>query len=157
MPALTYNTAAGDLTIGGVALNGPAWKVLNLLELWQPADQRGSDRLVPGVAGVLAQQRRDTVTRRSLQLLIIGDVDRTGATQADKFEGLQANVDYLRANVVAPTGTGDGTRSAVLTMPDGTSRTEPVHVVGFEFGNFREDAAWLRAVLTISIPSGRIQ
>lgn len=157
MPALTYNTAAGDLTIGGVALNGPAWKVLNLLELWQPADQRGNDRLVPGTAGVLAQQRRDTVTRRSLQMLIVGDVDRTGTPQADRFEGLQVNVEYLRANVVAPTGTGDGTRSAVLTMPDGTTRTEPVHVVGFDFGNFREDAAWLRAVLTISIPSGRIQ
>jgi hypothetical protein len=157
MPALTYNTAAGDLTIGGVALNGPAWKVLNLLELWQPADQRGSDRLVPGTAGVLAQQRRDTVTRRSLQMLIVGDVDRTGTPQADRFEGLQANVEYLRANVAAPTGATDGTRSAVLTMPDGTTRTEPVHVVGFDFGNFREDAAWLRAVLTISIPSGRIQ
>jgi len=157
MPALTYNTAAGDLTIGGVAMNGPAWKVLNLLELWQPADQRGSDRLIPGTAGVLAQQRRDTVTRRSLQLLIVGDVDRTGTPVADRFEGLQANVDYLRANVAAPTGATDGTRSAVLTMPDGTSRTEPVHVVGFDFGNFREDAAWLRAVLTISIPSGRIQ
>lgn len=157
MPALTYNTAAGDLTIGGVAMNGPAWKVLNLLELWQPADQRGSDRLVPGTAGVLAQQRRDTVTRRSLQMLIVGDVDRTGTPQADRFEGLQVNVEYLRANVAAPTGATDGTRSAVLTMPDGTTRTEPVHVVGFDFGNFREDAAWLRAVLTISIPSGRIQ
>lgn len=157
MPALTYNTAAGDLTIGGVAMNGPAWKVLNLLELWQPADQRGSDRLVPGTAGVLAQQRRDTVTRRSLQMLIVGDVDRTGTPQADRFEGLQVNVEYLRSNVVAPTGATDGTRSAVLTMPDGTTRTEPVHVVGFDFGNFREDAAWLRAVLTISIPSGRIQ
>ena len=157
MPALSYNTAAGDLTINTVAMNGPAWKVLNLLELWQPADQRGSDRLLPGTAGVLAQQRRETVTRRSLQMLIVGDVDRTGATQADRFEGLQANVDYLRINVASTIAIGDGTVSAVLTMPDGTTRTEPVHVVGFEFGNFREDAAWLRAVLTISIPSGRIQ
>lgn len=157
MPALTYNTAAGDLTIGGVAMMCPAWKVLNLLELWQPADQRGNDRLIPGTAGVLAQQRRDTVTRRSLQMLIVGDVDRTGTPVADRFEGLQANVDYLRANVAAPTGTTDGTRSAVLTMPDGTTRTEPVHVVGFDFGNFREDGGWVRAVLQLSIPSGRIQ
>ena len=156
MPALTYNTAAGDLTINGVPMMCPAWKVLNLLELWQPADQRGNDRLIPGSAGVLAQQRRDTVTRRSLQLLIVGDVNRNGTAQTDKFEGLQANVDDLRINVAAPTAIGDGTVSAVLTMPDGTTRTEPVHVVGFEFGNFRADAAWLRAVLTISIPSGRI-
>lgn len=156
MPALTYNTAAGDLTIGGVALNGPAWKVLNLLELWQPADQRGSDRLVPGTAGVLAQQRRETVTRRSLQMLIVGDINWEGTPQADKYEGLQSNVSYLVSTVVTPTGTGDGTRLAALTMPNGDVRNEYVHVVGFEFGNFREDAAWLRAVLTISIPSGRI-
>lgn len=157
MPALTYNTAAGDLTIGGVAMNGPAWKVLNLLELWQPADQRGNDRLVPGTAGVLAQQRRETVTRRSLQMLIVGDVNWNGVVQADKFEGLQSNVNYLISTVVTPTGTGDGTRYATLTMPNGDVRNEYVHVVGFDFGNFREDAAWLRAVLTISIPSGRIQ
>lgn len=157
MPKFTYNAAAGDLTISSIAMNGPAWKVLNLHELWQPADQRGDDRLIPGASGVLPLRRRDTVTRRSLQMLVSGTHDRTGAAVADKYEGLQANVDYLIANVVAPTGTGNGTRSAVLTMPDGTTRTEPVHVLGLEFGDLSLDGAWLRAVLTLSIPSGRIQ
>jgi len=157
MPGYTSNTAAGDLTIGGVAMNGTAWKVLNLLELWLPASQRGSDRLIPGSAGVLAQRRRDTVTQRSLQMLISGEVTYLGATSGDTFERLQINIDYLRANVVAPTGTGDGTRSAVLTMPDGTTRTEPVHVTGFELGEYRQDAGWAKAVLELSIPSGRIQ
>lgn len=157
MPKLTYNTAAGDLTIGGVAMMCPAWVVLNLHVLQQPADQRGDDRLVPGANGVLALRRRNTVTRHGLQLLVSGTHDRTGASVADRLEGLQANLDYLRANVVEPTGTGDGTRSAVLTMPDGTTRTEPVHVTGIEFGDLNQDGSWLRAVLTISIPSGRVQ
>lgn len=156
MPKLTYNTAAGDLTIGGVAMNGPAWKVLNLYELWLPANVRGSDRILPGTAGVIAYQRRATVTVRSLQMLVSGTHDRTGASVADRYEGLQANVDYLITNVVAPTGTGDGTRSAVLTMPDGTTRTEPVHVLGLELGTISEDGSWTKAVIELSIPSGRI-
>jgi hypothetical protein len=157
MPKLTYNTAAGDLTIGGIAMNCPAWKVLNLYELWQPADQRGSDRVIPGSNGVLPLKRRDTVTQRSLQMLVSGTHDRTGAAVADRFEALQANVDYLIANVVVPTGATDGTRSAVLTMPDGTTRTEPVHVTGLELGDLSLDGAWTKAVLTLSIPTGRIQ
>ena len=155
MPKLTYNAAAGDLTIGGIAMNGPAWKVMNLHVLQQPADQRGDDRLIPGANGVLPLRRRATVTRHGLQLLISGTHDRTGAAAADRFEGLQVNVDYLLANVVVPTGATDGTRSAVLTRPDGTTRTEPVHVLGLELGDLSLDGAWLRAVLTISIPSGR--
>lgn len=156
MPKLDWNTAAGNLTIGGVAMNTPAWTVLNLSVLWSPADQRGSDRLIPGAAGVVAYPRRATVTRHSLQMLISGTHDRTGSAAANAFTGLQVNIDYLLANVVNPTGVGDGTRSAVLTMPDGTTRTEPVHVVGLEVSDVVGNATWARAVLELSIPSGRI-
>lgn len=156
MAALTWNSAAGDLTIGGVAMNGPAWKVLNLHVLWQPAAQRGQDRLVPGANGVRKFRRRETVTTHDLQMLVVGSHSRTGSVNADLFEGLQANVDYLITNVVSPTGATDGTRSAVLTMPDGTTRTEPVHVTGMDFGDVSGNGAWLKAVLSISVPSGRI-
>ena len=156
MPKLTYNTAAGDLTIGGVAMNCPAWVVLNLQELWNPANVRGSDRIIPGTSGVMPYQRRATVTTRSLQMLISGTHDRTGAAAATVLRGLQVNVDYLIANVVVPTGATDGTRSAVLTMPDATTRTEPVHVLGLELGDLSLDGAWTKAVLELSIPTGRI-
>jgi len=152
-----WNTAAGGLTIAGISLTTTWCRVENLIDLWLPADQRGNDRVVPGVSGVLAQQRRDTVTRRSLRLTIAGDVTYTGSTSGDAFERLQINIDYLRANIVAPTGTTNGTRSAVLTMPDGTTRTEDVHVTGFELSSYAEDARWARGVLELSIPSGRIQ
>lgn len=152
-----WNSAAGGLTISGISLTTTWCKVMNLIELWLPADQRGSDRIVPGASGALAQQRRDTPTRRGLQLVIAGDVTYTGSTSGDAFERLQINLDYLRANIVAPTGTTNGTRSAVLTMPDGTTRTEDVHVTGFDLGTYAEDARWVRGVLTVSIPSGRVQ
>ena len=157
MAGLTFNTLAGKLTIGGIPMLGPAWKVQNLAELWVPANQRGTDVIRPGVSGVKARLRRDTVTVRTLQMLIVGSADRLGAAVSDYYEGLQANIDYLRANVVAPTGTTDGTRSAVLTMPDGTTRTEPVHVQQMELGRVAENGAWVLATIELSIPSGRIQ
>jgi hypothetical protein len=156
MPKLDWNSAAGNLTIGGVAMNCAGWKVLNLHVLWQPANVRGSDRIVPGATGVIPFRRRATVTTHSLQMLVSGTHDRTGSANANKFVGLQANVDYLIANVVAPTGTGDGTRSAVLTMPDASVRTEPVHVLGMDFGDASLDGSWLKAVIELSVPTGRI-
>lgn len=152
-----WNSAAGGLTIGGISLTTTWCKVLNLVELWLPADQRGNDRIVPGASGALALQRRDTVTRRSLRIIVAGDVTYTGSTSGDAFERLQINIDYLRSNIVAPTGTTDGTRSAVLTMPDGTTRTEPVHVTGMEVGSYSQDGRWMLATIELSIPSGRIQ
>jgi hypothetical protein len=154
---VTYNTAAGDLTIGGIAMFCPAWKITNLYELWLPADQRGQDVTRPGVAGSYAVKRYNTATRKSLRMIIVGDVDRTGASSSSKLAGIYTNIAYLRDNVVAPTGTTDGTRSAVLTVPGGTTITEPIHVTGLEVSDLREDGGWVKAVLEISIPSGRFQ
>lgn len=154
---VSYNSNAGALSIGGVAMFCPAWRIDNLYELWLPADQRGSDVTRPNVSGSYAVKRYATATRKSLRMLIVGDVDRTGASSSSKLEGLYTNIAYLRDNVVAPTGTTDGTRSAVLTIPGGSTITEPIHVTGLEVSDLREDGGWCKAVLTISIPSGRFQ
>lgn len=154
---VSYNTNAGNLTIGGVAMFCPAWKVENITELWLPAEQRGTDKVRPGVAGRKAVKRRDDVTRRSLRMLVVGDVDRTGASSSTLLTGLYTNIAYLRDNVVNPTNTTDGTRSAVLTIPGGTTITEPVHVTGMDISDLREDGGWARLVIDISIPSGRFQ
>lgn len=157
MAGLADNTAAGNLTIDGVAMNCPGWRVQNLYLLWSPAAQRGEDRLIPGTAGVLAYQRRATVTRHTLELLITGTADRTGAATTDYFGQLASNLDYLNFYVVKPTGTGDGTRTAVLTMPGGAiTRTEPVHIEGMDLGEPSPDGRFIRATIDISIPSGKI-
>ena len=154
---VSYSTAGGALTIGGVAMFCPAWKVINLQDLWAAAEQRGRDVVIPGTSGVRPRRRRDTVTERTLRMLIVGDVDRTGAASSTLLTGIYTNIAYLRDNVVAPTGTTDGTRSAVLTVPGGSTITEPVHVTGLEVSDLREDGAWVKAVLELSIPSGRFQ
>jgi len=92
-----------------------------------------------------------------LRMLIVGDVDRNGSASSSLMAGIYTNIAYLRDNVVAPTGTTDGTRSAVLTVPGGSTITEPIHVTGLEVSDLREDGAWVLAVLQISIPSGRFQ
>jgi len=160
MAGLTWTTTAGDLTIGGVAMNCAAWKLVgdSLLRLWLPAEQRGEDRLIPGAAGVKALQRRNTVTTVSLDLLVAGLADRNGVAATGTYVAqLYTNLAYLRDNVVAPTGTGDGTRSATLTLPSGSTLTEPVHVVGLKTGDMALDGRWVKAVLELSIPSGRFQ
>jgi hypothetical protein len=154
---LTFNANAGGLTIASINLCTTWVRVLNLVELWLPAGQRGSDVPIPGVSGVKARPRRDTVTRRSLRLQIAGDITYTGSTSGDAYERLQINLDYIRSALVDPSGGSGGTRSAVLTMPDGASRTEDVHVTGFDLVKYAEDARWALGVLELSIPSGRIQ
>jgi hypothetical protein len=156
MAGFTWNTAAGGLTIASVDMMQPAWQVRNLVSLWLPGDQRGADKLIPGVAGRKPYARYVDTTTRTLELKITGEINRTGTPYADRFEGLQVNIDYLITNVVNPTGSGDGTRSLVLTMPDGTTRTESVHVTGMDIGRYNETGRWVLATIDLSIPSGRI-
>jgi hypothetical protein len=153
--ALNSATPHGSITISGVSLNTPAWRVLDLTDLWLDGRQRGKDRLVPGAAGVVANMRRRTVTEVDLPMVIIGDCDQTGAAHTDSMDGLWRNVDYLNDNVCSPTGTGDGTRAAVLTLPSGTTLAESVHVLGLELG--ASSRTGKLATLTLSIPSGKFQ
>lgn len=158
MSGLANYGCTGNLTIGGVDLNGPAWDIPDLTPLWIEATQRGEDRLIPGAIGVLAYRRRLTVTEHSLAMVIIGDMDRTGNPVADAWVGLQDNIEYLRANVVDPTNLTDGTRTGVLVMPSGATRTADVHVTGMRLSDLSgADGVFtsINAVLMLSIPTGR--
>lgn len=132
------------LTIVATQLVPPLCTVLNLEELLSEADQRGSDRVIPGSAGVLPQVRRRTVTRHVLQLVIRGT----------SYTGTQTNLMTLRA-LAAPTGTGDGTRACTITMPDATTLTANVHVGPLTVGKSSRVGRNLLATLDISIPAGR--
>lgn len=155
-------TPDGQLAIDGVSMHTPAWNVLTVVELWMPGNQRGLDRLLPLTPGVQAHQRRLTVTRHSLPMVIVGEVDENGDPNADLWAGLEANVATLHASVVAPTGVGDGTRAATLTMPSGAVRNADIHVEGLAAGRTIEGTnqstglpgVLMLATLEISIPAG---
>lgn len=145
-------TADEYVSIGDVPLATPAWVLENLFELWQGPETRGQDRILPGAAGVRPYRRRATVTRRSLQLSIFGDVDWEGNANADWRVGLQENIDHLRANVTDPIVTGDGTRELDLHMPDGDVRSALVHVEAFTLAPLNWFA--VRSTIDVTLLSG---
>lgn len=154
----------GTLTIGGISMNRLAWSVLGdefgnggLVPLWVTTEQRGSDRIVPGAAGVIPYRRRETATTHSLRLLVVGDVNQNGVPNADARIGLAANLDYLESNVIQPTNTGDGTRAATLTVFGQTARSANIHVLGLIAREYRlgVQQSLFVGTLEISVPSGR--
>jgi hypothetical protein len=149
---LNFSTALGALTINGVLMHRGAWDCVDVLELWEAADQRGSDRIISGVNGVIPFPRRPTVTKHSLPMVISGAVDQAGTPNTDPIIGLEANIDYLEANVVNGSVAADGTVAASIVKPSGATRTANIHVLALRLG---KRVRWnLLATLDISIPTG---
>lgn len=146
----------GTLTLDGRSMNRAAWAVLNNWVFWQPAAKRGEDNIIPGRSGALPNRRRRTATVVTLELLIIGTVDRLGVAQppADWQQQLALNSEWLDDNIFAPVNTTDGTRTAVLTLPSGYTRTGPVHVLDVNYGVTVAPA--ITATVDISIPAGQL-
>jgi hypothetical protein len=154
----------GSVTIGAISMNRLAWMIGgdedgegSLFDLLTLVEQRGEDRILPTATGVLAYPRRRTKTEHELRLVVVGDVDQTGATVADHTVGLQANLAYIMANVVAPVVSSTGTRTFTWTTPAGTSLTGPVHVTGIRKRTLvlGQNAMWIGRLL-ISIPAGAL-
>lgn len=153
----------GELEFDGFSLHRHSWFPTRLIDLWFGGDVRGADRLLPFQPGVIAYQRRFTVTRHSVPMVILGEVDPDGDPYPDIWVGLETNVGLLRAGLVDPTGVGDGTRSGTLTMPSGAVRTADAHILGLRLGQVVPgtdgftgvEGIGLLATLEISIPAGR--
>lgn len=153
LPSLKPDTYTGELFINGVSMHTYGWNVLDLRLLWVGQALRGTDRVLPGVRGVLPFRRRKTVFQAPLPMLITGTSDMFGGPPVSGVqEQLQANIEYLKTNVLEPTNVGDGTLPADLFMPDGTQLEADVHVLGFT------PAQWhpyhVGGILDLSIPSG---
>lgn len=147
--------ATMSITIGSMTAIPGAWcRVVNPWELWLPAQQRGDDITQAAVNGSHPVQRYKTATRRQLELWVSGTTPYTGSPLSNSADTLQHNVQHIKATV-APTGTGDGTRSISVTSDWGTA-TGTVHVIGLRFGQVDERGLWLSAVLELSIPAGEL-
>lgn len=130
-----------------------AWRVIDLPLLWTEAKQRGANRVLPGVAGQKAYQRRRDTTERTVTLQVFGDVNgQSGATVTNARAGLETNWLYLNAQIVKPTGTTDGTHTSTLYLPSGASLSAPIHVVDLEPHTIYKN--FIIADLTVSIPGG---
>lgn len=150
MGGLTINPSASATGLHETDLRGPAWWALDLSPLWGFPDLRGDNVVIPHADGRRAYRRRIDQTTVSIPLVIVGNVDRTGATHANAFQGLWTNLTWLQENVHEPPPTG-ATRVARLTLPSGQTITADVQC-RLTLG--AQTSATLRAVLDVTIPSG---
>lgn len=163
MAGLHISLTDGNLSIDDTPMRTHAWYVLDLRPLWMPSAIRGSDKVLPGATGVRAYPRRKTITEVTLSLIITGEADRNGIPPAIGVPGatvayfaqLEANIAYLRANVIDPNfDNARGTRAITLTMPSGGTRTGDVHIVGMTATS--SVLHTMSCDLTISIPGGTL-
>lgn len=164
MAALIDPTCEGTLTIGGILMNQSAFMTQAdedgngaLSQFLTLADQRGEDRILPGTAGVIPYKRRLTVTKLTIRLVVVGDILYNGSTPSTPKIGLFTNLKYIYDNVVAPTGTGDGTRAISVVLPGPFTGTGFAHITRMDMVTQKlsdSSAAW-EGQLGVSIPAGR--
>jgi hypothetical protein len=89
-----------------------------------------------------------------LEWSVAGDRDVEGAEHTNPLAGVLENLDYLRTNLYAIPGTSGSTRTCVLHLPGGGTRTGSVQVRDFDFGDFDDGA--VTAVTEIYLPAGAL-
>jgi hypothetical protein len=152
MAGLNYDISLGHLIINGIDMHNRAFTILDPMPLWGfDVPVRGSNVVVPGVAGTLAQVIRVDEVHYALAMAITGQADISGNPATDKKEQLQDNIDYLRVNVVNPPLTA--TVPAYLVMPDSATRYADIQVLGLHLLS-HISAELVAAELDICIPSG---
>jgi hypothetical protein len=118
------------LEIDGVDLANHAYWIESLAPLFN-IQKRGSDRVLPNLAGARPYRRRIASLSVSLTVNVLGDVDEDNTPNADPRTGLYDNLRYLEDNLLADVESTQGTRLAVWHLPDGSTRSAEVQVEAF--------------------------
>lgn len=144
------------LELDGIPMATPAWEIPNLSAFLDTPTLRGADRILPGVDGGIPYQRRVSPTVYTFPLDVVGLVDWDNAPVADPFEQLNIHMQYLRENLTASTGVGDGTIPAIFHRGDLDDFVGDVHFLGFKGTNTMGDGL-LRTTFDISVPAGQLE
>jgi hypothetical protein len=144
------------LELNSVPLATHAWECPDLSPLLDDPTLRGTDVVAPYDDGVIAFRRRITATIVTLALDVTGDTDDDGNVNADPFEGLLVNFDYLKANLGLAEDTGDGTVLAAFHRGDLPTLYARVHFLGFKGTNTFgvNPPRLIRTTFDLSIPEG---
>lgn len=140
------------LEINGVPLATYAWEIPDLSSLLDDPTLVGSNRWIPNT-GSRPYPRKIGETIYTFPLDVVGDFDEDGNANADPFEGLIVNMDYLKANLGLAESTGNGTVPAVYHRGDLNPLTADVHFLGFK-GSRTEGDRLLRTTFDISVADG---
>lgn len=169
MPTMVCPNESGLLTINNIDLESACWGILSdLVPLWfiQAVHNDGGVH-IPGAIGDLWYPVDVAASTYQLQMMIIGNVNLDGDPYADAWEGLEANINQFRNEIVDPLTTNRGLQPAVLTMPSGEERVADVYVDVWQPGVTKIGTAGIcvdgvgdpnsvmhRGVLQITVPSG---
>lgn len=145
-------TATEYLEINSYPFATPAARITDLTPLFNMADRRGGDLVIPGASGARPYARLVSATQYVLPGVVWGDRDRTGAATAGARSGLMSNLDAIHSALAIP-ATVAGTLTATWHRASGGNKTAAVHVEGFEVTRWGPRAARFR--LTITVPAGR--
>lgn len=145
-------TADEYLEISGYPLATPAIRLLDLSPLWS-IEYRRTSVPMPYVSGRVPYPTRYEEVAYSLPGKVFGFTTSEGAATSGYRAGLTANLDELRAEVLAEVATGDGTRPAIWHRGDGLTRVADVQVVGFST-RAAQVATELDFSLEITVPAG---
>jgi hypothetical protein len=123
-----YLTFAAVGSLHAVPTGTPAWRAIDLSELYGMGPRVGENRQIPGVTGRLAVPREIDELRVSLRLRFFGGKDREGLTHSDPFQGVITNLLYFRKHVLDYVPS----RSVTFTRRTGGTSTGSVIVEGWE-------------------------
>jgi hypothetical protein len=152
----TVNTAPTFyLEANSLPLSTPGWRITNLPSVLRGPDVRGTDRVIPLVAGQRPYLRRTDKTVISLEIMIFGDRDHTNAAYTNSIQGAITNLQYLRAQIFDPTGTGDGTRLFTLHLPPTGASTLTAYCHTGPLVADMVHPGIYRATADLSIPAGK--
>jgi hypothetical protein len=141
------------LTINSVilALDG-AWELIDPTPLLGEGPGRGSNRIVPGVAGETYRPKVRGAWRDVLQMDVFGDKNHSGTPYADYRVGMRTNVEYLRTQLLAA---NVGSVPITYTMPTGT-RTGTCEVVDMQFTSRSQTGNWTVCAMELVVLGGRL-
>lgn len=144
----------GSVSLYGASLSTPAWAVLNVLSLWNGSEKNQPRRDLPYATETMTFPSRRTGTENTLEMVVVGNVDRDGDAYEDPNIGLEYNIEYLNDEVFDIASSIDN-GLLTLTLPSGRTRSAYVGVGRAEYTSAQLPGAAL-ITIPIFIPGGRL-
>jgi len=151
---LTCAECGGILKVDTVSWHTGAWCLTDISPLLDSGLVRGGDLDVPFADGSTPLRRRPTSTPVRLTVWFGGLEDENGNAHANPKAGLFVNMERFETLFVDPPGTTAGTRTAELTLDNGTVLSGPFHVE--RMVPQLRPGTLAQAIVFCSVPSGKL-
>lgn len=143
--------------IDGEPSHCPAWEFFNVLELYKPAQVRGTDAtIIPGAHGRRLNPLWRDGTERVINGRVYGAVNSEGTPYPQPIDGLEANLLHLRNAWASIPATADSSRTCILHLPSGATPTGPVQVRDFDW-DYTQMPVVANVVMRLYLPAGELQ